>query len=49
MKALTSTQSFNHFIEKSYIPHCGGDDDIKGFIKTIELLEQTSANGILIS
>ena len=37
---LTSTQSFNLFIEKSYKNDWEGDNDIKTFIKTLQLLEQ---------
>lgn len=40
IKQLTMTQSFNHFIEKSYKSNCDGDTDIKAFICTIQLLEK---------
>ncbi|CAI2373712.1 unnamed protein product [Moneuplotes crassus] len=40
MKDLTNTQAFNLFIESSYKPNCGGDNDIKKFIQIIQMLEQ---------
>jgi hypothetical protein len=40
MRKLCMTQSFNLFIEKSFKSNCDGDEDIKNFIRTIQLLEK---------
>ena len=46
MRMLTSTQSFNLFIEKSFKNDWEGDNEIKMFIKTLQLLEQGKVTGI---